>query len=67
MRILLLTILALLCAAPAFAGELPRAKPAELGLDAEALAKIDARVAKMLERKSFPGATVAIARNGKVA
>lgn len=60
-------ILLALGAGPAFAGELPRAAPAEVGLDGEALAKIDAKVAAMIEGREFPGASVAVARDGKVA
>jgi CubicO group peptidase (beta-lactamase class C family) len=64
---LLSLVLLVVLAAPAAAGELPTAKPAEVGLDATKLADIDKRVAKMIEDEEFPGATVAIARNGKLA
>mgnify|MGYP001816981409 CR=1 FL=1 len=67
MRTLLSFVLVLAFTAPAVAGELPTAKPGEVGLDATKLADIDKRVEKMLADKEFPGATVAITRNGKLA
>ena len=66
MRTLPSLALVLVLTGAAFGGELPTAKPGEVGLDAEKLASIDKRVEKMLEEKEFPGATVAITRNGKV-
>lgn len=67
MRTVLPLLLLLLFAAPGLAGELPKAKPGDVGLDAEVLARIDQQVALMLAKKEFPGAIVGIARNGKVA
>ena len=66
MRMLLSLALVLALTTTVLAGELPTAKPGEVGLDAEKLADIDKRVEKMLAKKEFPGATVAITRNGKV-
>ena len=66
MRAPLLLVLLLFVASPVLAGELPRAEPAAVGLDPAALAEIDAAVEKGLADKAFPGATVAIARHGKV-
>ncbi len=67
MQKLLSLVLLMALATPVLAGELPRAKPAEVGLDAAALGEIDKRVAKMIADEQFPGATVAIARDGKLA
>ncbi len=66
MRTLLSFAFVLVVAATAFAGDLPKIEPAKAGVDAEALSKIDEKVAAMLEKKEFPGASVAVARNGKI-
>ena len=49
------------------AAELPRADPAEVGLSAERLAALDARVMAEIDAGGFPGAVILIARGGKVA
>src|SRR4051794_14914719 len=67
------TALAVLLLVPsvAFAEEkpsrLPDAKPADVGLDAKRLARIDEVVKEAIEAKQCPGAVVLVARKGKVA
>ncbi|MDJ0974370.1 MAG: serine hydrolase domain-containing protein [Planctomycetota bacterium] len=64
----LVAVLALfLLAAPAAAGELPRAEPKAVGLSADGLAKIDKAVLARLDKKEIAGAVTLVARNGKVA
>lgn len=46
---------------------LPLVKPAEAGMDATALATIDAQVARSLKAGQMPGCVVAIGRHGKIA
>ena len=53
--------------APAHAGGLPRADPANVGLDADKLGQIDQIVAEGLEARKMPGCVVLIARRGQVA
>ncbi len=59
---LVLTLLA-----PAVAGDLPRAKPGEVGLSAERLAEIGPAIAKHVESGAIAGAVTVVARKGKVA
>lgn len=55
-------------AAPlAHADDLPRAEPAEVGLDAKTLQRIDTAVEGHLAKKEIAGAITVVARNGKVA
>src|SRR4051794_28137113 len=61
---LLLTVVA---ATPVRAAELPTAKPAEVGLDADKLQQAHDAVRALVERKEVAGAVVAVARRGKVA
>src|SRR5262245_54351414 len=63
-RLLLALVLASL-ATPARA-ELPQAKPAAVGLDAERLARIDAVVASAIKDGQCPGAVVLVLRRGQV-
>ncbi len=49
------------------AGELPVAKPEEVGLSAAGLAKVDAAIESLLKEKKLAGAIVMIARHGKIA
>lgn len=49
------------------AGELPIAKPEEVGLSAAGLAKVDAAIESLLKEKKLAGAIVMIARHGKIA
>ena len=48
------------------AGLIADGKPAESGMDAEALKKIDARLAQLAEEKHFAGAVTLVARRGRV-
>ena len=50
----------------AYARELPTVKPAEAGMSAPGLAKVDQAMEELLGKKKFSGAVVAIARHGKV-
>jgi CubicO group peptidase (beta-lactamase class C family) len=49
------------------AGELPTAKPAEVGLDADKLQQAHDAVQTLIDKKEMAGAVVAVARKGKVA
>ncbi|HAE12314.1 MAG TPA: serine hydrolase, partial [Opitutae bacterium] len=49
-----------------YARELPTVKPAEAGMSAPGLAKVDQAMEELLGKKKFSGAVVAIARHGKV-
>ncbi len=46
--------------------ELPRVQPAEVGMSAEGLAKIDGAVNKLIKDKKLAGGIVLVARNGKI-
>lgn len=67
------TALLALLLAPAFVladdkpSRLPDAAPADVGLDAKQLARIDDAVKEAIEARQCPGAVVLIARQGKVA
>ena len=64
-----LLLLSLLCNLPAAAtgDRLPSAHPSEVGMSAEALKKIDEVVTrKFIEGKQLAGASVLVARKGKV-
>jgi CubicO group peptidase (beta-lactamase class C family) len=69
MRIIraLVVLLALLLATPAFAGELPTAKPGEVGLSSERLERLGQALRADVEKGQIPGAVVLIARRGRVA
>ena len=68
MRILLaFAALALLAAGPAAAEDLPTATPAEVGLAAERLDRLDSFIERAVAEERIPGAVVLIARNGRVA
>jgi len=60
-------VLLLLTARPIGAGELPTAKPGEVGLDADKVQKAHDAVQALVDKKEMAGAVVAIARKGKVA
>src|SRR5262249_5557119 len=55
-----------LAAGYGLAGELPTAKPNEVGLDAEKIQKVHDTVQALIDKKEVAGAVVAIARKGKV-
>ena len=61
------TTLCLLASGAAFADDpLPRAKPEEVGLSSERLARISATLKADIEAGRIPGAVIAIARRGKL-
>lgn len=57
----------LLACALGFAADLPRAKPEQVGLSSERLARISALLKADVESKKIPGAVLLVARHGKVA
>ena len=63
----LLLILATPALRPAVADDLPRARPAEVGLDADRLAKATALFRDAADRKEIAGAVLLVSRRGKVA
>src|SRR5258705_1658005 len=64
---ILATTLCLLASGAAFADDpLPRAKPEEVGLSSERLARISATLKADIEAGRIPGAVIAIARHGKL-
>jgi CubicO group peptidase (beta-lactamase class C family) len=66
LRILATTLCLLACGA-AFADDpLPRARPEEVGLSSERLARISAVLKADIEAGRIPGAVIAIARHGKL-
>jgi CubicO group peptidase (beta-lactamase class C family) len=62
----LFRLLLLAGTATASAAGLPRAEPAEVGMDAARLAQIDEFVAEGLAAKKMPGCVVCIGRRGKI-
>ena len=62
-----LALAALLLAVPACPAALPAARPAEVGLSAERLGRIDGAVQRAVDRGEIPGAVVLVARRGRVA
>src|SRR5258708_35788164 len=50
----------------ATAGELPTAKPKDVGLDADKIQKAHDAVQALIDKKEMAGAVVAVARKGKV-
>jgi len=64
---ILATALCLLASGTAFADDpLPRAKPEDVGLSTERLARISATLKADIEAGRIPGAVIAIARHGKL-
>src|ERR1700731_4209907 len=64
---ILATALCLLASGTAFADDpLPRAKPEDVGLSSERLARIDSVLKTDIEAGRIPGAVIAIARHGKL-
>jgi CubicO group peptidase (beta-lactamase class C family) len=57
----------LVLASAALAADLPRAKPEEVGLSGERLAKISQEIRDKIVASEFPGAVLLIARHGKIA
>ena len=52
--------------APSSEEPLPRARPEEVGMSSERLARIGATLKADVERGQIPGAVIAIARRGKL-
>ena len=65
-RILAASFSLLACSAAFAADPLPRAKPEEVGLSSERLARISAVLKADIEAGRIPGAVLAIARHGKL-
>jgi CubicO group peptidase (beta-lactamase class C family) len=65
-RTLLCGLLCLALPPLAPAAELPRAKPEDVGMSADRLARIDPIVRKMVDDKKTAGVVVAVARRGKL-
>ena len=63
----LAALLSFLAAYPAGAQGLPQAKPEEVGLSSERLARIGAILRDDVERGRIPGAVIMVARRGKLA
>jgi CubicO group peptidase (beta-lactamase class C family) len=63
----LILTLALLTIWPVAGSELPRAKPAEVNLSVEALARIGPTVQGLVDRSNLAGAITVVARHGKIA
>ncbi len=59
--------LVLVLAARSASAGLPPAQPADVGLDADRLTRIDAVVERSIAAKQFPGAVVLVGRDGKIA
>jgi CubicO group peptidase (beta-lactamase class C family) len=62
----LATALCLLASSAAFAAELPRAKPEEVGMSSERLARIGEVLKADIAAGRIPGAVIAITRHGKL-
>jgi CubicO group peptidase (beta-lactamase class C family) len=63
----LLTLLALFVALPSTAQNLPRAKPADVGLSSERLEQITQVLNEDTKKGTVPGAVLLVARHGKIA
>src|SRR5262245_41863046 len=57
----------LLCPGALAAGEMPTAKPEEVGLSAAGLEKARAAVSQLVKKGKIAGAVVLVARHGKIA
>ena len=64
---LLAVVLCLLTVAGAHGQSLPAAKPEQVGLSAERLGRITARLKADADKGVIPGAVLLVARHGKVA
>jgi CubicO group peptidase (beta-lactamase class C family) len=67
LAMMLAAVVALLTAPPAGAQGLPAAKPEEVGLSSERLARIGAILHNDVERGRIPGAVIMVARRGRLA
>src|SRR5215470_12659102 len=63
----LVLLLSFVLATPAFAADLPTAKPGEVGLSSERLERLGQTLRADVEKGRIPGAVVLIARRGRVA
>jgi CubicO group peptidase (beta-lactamase class C family) len=66
-RLSVLLALVLSFAAPIGAGAFQAAKPEEVGLSRDRLARIGPAMTRQIEERSFPGAVALIARKGRIA
>ena len=66
-RSLLCLVAVILAARSVGAGELPSAKPGDVGLDADKVQKAHDAVQALVDKKELAGAVVAVARKGRVA
>ena len=57
---------ACMLALPGWAAEIPRAKPEEVGMSSERLAKVKSTVQKMVDDRKIAGAITMVARRGKI-
>lgn len=68
MKKILSLLLCIACAAPALLAQpLPRVAPQEVGLDAEKMLNADRVINEAIANQEFPGAVLAVVRNGKMA
>jgi CubicO group peptidase (beta-lactamase class C family) len=65
-RIFVAAIILLVSPRLVSAGELPTAKPSEVGLDADKIQKVHDNVQALIDKKEMAGAVVAVIRKGKV-
>src|SRR5262249_60256833 len=65
-RMLFSLAVMVLAAGYGLAGELPTAKPKDVGLDPDKIQKVHDAVQSLTDKKEVAGAVVAVARKGKV-
>ena len=65
-RVLFGLLVVMMAARFAAAGELPTAKPKDVGLDADKIQKAHDAVQALIDKKEMAGAVIAVARKGKV-
>lgn len=65
--LLALSLLALFVFAPVRADEIPSAKPEDVGLSSERLARFSAAMEKGVEAGHLPGVVAGVVRNGQLA
>jgi CubicO group peptidase (beta-lactamase class C family) len=65
-RLLLAAFVLMIAARFAAAGELPTAKPKDVGLDADKIQQARDAVKALIDKKEMAGAVIAVARKGKV-
>jgi len=62
----LIFILGLSCLIPALGKEIPSARPEEVGLSSERLARIRTILERYVDRREIPGAVTLVARRGRI-